>query len=213
MTIKGVIGRKIGMTTHYGVDGAAVPVTAIAAGPCFVTQVKTLSRDGYEAVQLGFGGVKRLNRPLSGHLVRSGGKFRYLQEFPVDDLGDFEVGQEVNVAIFNVGDVVQVSGRSRGRGFAGGVRRHNFAGGPKTHGQSDRHRAPGSIGAGSSPGRVWKGTRMAGHMGNAQVSQRGLRVVLTDPERNLMFVRGSVPGASNALLRIERVKEAMVTED
>ncbi len=201
------------MTTHYEVDGTAVPVTAIAAGPCFVTQVKTLSRDGYEAVQLGFGGVKRLNRPLSGHLARSGDKFRYLQEFSVDDLGDFEVGQEVNVAMFNVGDVVQVSGRSRGRGFAGGVRRHNFAGGPKTHGQSDRHRAPGSIGAGSSPGRVWKGTRMAGHMGNARVSQRGLRVVLTDPERNLMFVRGSVPGASNALLRIERVKEATVTEN
>jgi len=207
MAIEGILGRKLGMTTHYSENGAAEAVTAILGGPCIVTQVKTAARDGYEAVQVGFEPAKRLNKPLSGHLERSGGKYRYLGEFKVSDLGEFEVGQTVGVGIFEPGETVTVVARSKGRGFAGGVRRYHFRGGPKTHGQSDRHRAPGSIGAGSSPGRVWKGTRMAGHMGDERVSQRGLKVVATDPERNLLLVRGSVPGARNALVRIEKPRD------
>ena len=204
MAIQGILGRKLGMTTHYSENGTAEAVTAVLVGPCTVTQVKTVARDGYEAVQVGFESAKRLNKPLSGHLERSGGKFRHLEEFKVTDLGEYEVGQTVDTSMFEPGETVTVVARSKGRGFAGGVRRHHFHGGPKTHGQSDRHRAPGSIGAGSSPGRVWKGTRMAGHMGDERVSQRGLRVVATDPDRNLLLVRGSVPGARNALVRIEK---------
>lgn len=207
MGIQGIFGRKLGMTTHYTEEGAAEAVTVLEVGPCVVTQVKTAARDGYEAVQVGFEGVKRLNRPLTGHMERSGGKFRHLGEFSVSDLGEFQVGQTIDASIFEPGDMVTVIGRSKGRGFAGGVRRYHFRGGPKTHGQSDRHRAPGSIGAGSSPGRVWKGTRMAGHMGNRRISQRGLRVVDTDNERNLLLVQGSVPGARNGVVRIEKPRD------
>ena len=204
MAIQGILGRKLGMTTHYSENGTAEAVTAVLAGPCTVTQVKTVARDGYEAVQVGFETAKRLNKPLTGHLARSGGKYRHLEEFKATDLDQYEVGQTVDVGIFEPGEAITVIARSKGRGFAGGVRRHHFRGGPKTHGQSDRHRAPGSIGAGSSPGRVWKGTRMAGHMGDERVSQRGLQVVASDPGRNLLLVRGSVPGARNALVRIEK---------
>jgi large subunit ribosomal protein L3 len=189
MGIQGLLGRKVGMTTHYKEDGTVQAVTAIETGPCVITQVRTLARDGYEAVQVGFQDARRLNKPLSGHQRRSGGKFRHLQEFQVSDLSDHEVGQRLTAEIFEPGEEINVIGASRGRGFAGGMRRYNFRGGPKTHGQSDRHRAPGSIGAGTSPGRVWKGTRMAGHMGNARVTQKGLEVVLADPERNLLLVK------------------------
>ncbi len=204
MAIQGILGRKLGMTTHYSENGAAEAVTAVLAGPCTVTQVKTAARDGYEAVQVGFESVKRLNKPLAGHLERSGGKYRHLTEFNVTELSEYEVGQTIDVGIFEPGEAITVIARSKGRGFAGGVRRHHFRGGPKTHGQSDRHRAPGAIGAGSSPGRVWKGTRMAGHMGDVKVSQRGLQVIASDPDRNILLVRGSVPGARNALVRIEK---------
>jgi len=204
MAIQGILGRKLGMVTHYRDDGTAEAVTAIQVGPCTVTQIKTVPRDGYEAVQIGFENAKRLNKPLSGHLERSGGMFKHLTEFAATDLGEYEVGQTVDASIFDQGETVTVISRSKGRGFAGGVRRHHFRGGPKTHGQSDRHRAPGSIGAGSSPGRVWKGTKMAGHMGDRRVSQRGLMVVAADAERSLILVRGSVPGARNALVRIEK---------
>jgi len=204
MAIQGILGRKLGMTTHYSENGVAEAVTAVLVGPCTVTQVKTAARDGYEAVQVGFEAVKRLNKPLTGHLERSGGKYRHLSEFKVTELGEYEVGQTIDVGIFEPGEAITVIARSKGRGFAGGVRRYHFRGGPKTHGQSDRHRAPGSIGAGSSPGRVWKGTRMAGHMGDVKISQRGLQVIASDPERNLLLVRGSVPGARNALVRIEK---------
>ncbi len=202
--ISGLIGRKIGMTTYYTDDGRAVPVTAVEVGPCTVTQVKTAARHGYEAVQVGFLPAKNLNKPMAGHLERSGGRFRHLQEFGVEDLGEFEVGQKILANLFDTGDRIKVSGISKGKGFAGGVRRYGFAGGPKTHGQSDRHRAPGSIGAGSSPGRVWPGTKMAGHYGAASITQRGLRVVLSDPSRNLLLVGGSVPGHKNSILRIEK---------
>ena len=149
MTIGGLLGRKIGMTTYYYDDGTAEPVTAVEVGPCTVTQVKTRARDGYEAVQIGFLPARKLNQAESGHQSRSGGKFSHLQEFIVDDLAEFEVGQELKADIFEVGESIKVIGVSKGRGFAGVVRRWNFRGGPKTHGQSDRHRSPGSIGAGT----------------------------------------------------------------
>jgi large subunit ribosomal protein L3 len=204
MTIAGLLGRKIGMTTYYHDDGTAEPVTAVEVGPCVVTQVKTEPRDGYEAVQVGFLQARKLNQPEAGHQSRSGGKFQHLQEFTVDDLGEFEVGQELKADVFEAGEDIKVVGTSKGRGFGGVVRRWNFRGGPKTHGQSDRHRAPGSIGAGSSPGRVWKGTRMAGHYGVDRVTVKGLRVVATDVEKNVVLVRGSIPGAKNGIVRIEK---------
>ncbi len=204
MTIAGLLGRKIGMTTYYHDNGTAESVTAVEVGPCVVTQVKTKARDGYEAVQIGFGAARRLNSPDAGHQVRSGGRFTHLQEFDVDDLAEFEVGQELKADIFEIGESIKVIGTSKGKGFSGVVRRWNFSGGPKTHGQSDRHRAPGSIGAGTSPGRVWPGTKMAGHYGVDTVTVKGLRIVATDVEKNVVLVRGSIPGAKNGIVRIEK---------
>lgn len=204
MTITGLLGRKIGMTTYYHDDGTAEPVTAVEVGPCVVTQVKTQAKDGYEAVQIGFGVARKLNKAESGHQSRSGGTFSYLQEFNVDELSEFEVGQELAADVFEAGEPINVIGISKGRGFSGVVRRYNFRGGPKTHGQSDRHRSPGSIGAGSSPGRVWPGTRMAGHYGVDRVTVKGLKIVVADAEKNVVLVRGSVPGAKNSIVRIEK---------
>ncbi len=204
MTIAGLLGRKIGMTTYYHDDGTAESVTAVEVGPCVVTQVKTEARDGYEAVQVGFGLASKLNQADAGHQARSGGKFEHLQEFGVDDLSEFEVGQELTADVFEAGEPIKVIGTSKGRGFAGVVRRYNFRGGPKTHGQSDRHRAPGSVGAGSSPGRVWPGTRMGGHYGVDRVTVMGLKVVAADAENNVVLVKGSIPGAKNGLVRIEK---------
>ncbi|MEE9285147.1 MAG: 50S ribosomal protein L3 [Dehalococcoidia bacterium] len=206
----GIIGKKLGMTQVFAEDGTAVPVTAIEAGPCTIVQVKTQENDGYQSVQLGFGHRKRLNRPLAGHL-KGLGSFRTLREFRVDDLDSYEVGQEVDVSIFSEGDTVDVTGRSRGMGFAGGVKRHHFHGGPKTHGQSDRHRAPGAIGAGTTPGRVLKGLRMAGHMGDERITTQNLKVVRVDPQRNLLLLRGAVPGAKNGLITIRHAKKARRT--
>jgi len=199
--IEGILGRKLGMFQAFDRDGTVVPVTVIEAGPCTVLQVKTQDRDGYQAVQLGFGARKRVNEPLKGHF-KGLGAFRYLREFSVNDISQWQVGQKVGTEIFEPGDLVHVSGVSKGRGFAGVVKRHGFRGGPKTHGQSDRHRAPGSIGAGTSPGRVLKGMHMAGHMGNRQVTVRNLEVVESNAGRGVLMVKGSVPGAKNALLRI-----------
>jgi large subunit ribosomal protein L3 len=204
MTIAGLLGRKIGMTTYYHEDGTAESVTAVEVGPCVVTQVKTEVRDGYEAVQLGFGSARRLNSPEAGHQDRSGRKFTHLQEFGVDDLSEFEVGQEIKADVFEVGEPIKVIGTSKGKGFSGVVRRWGFRGGPKTHGQSDRHRSPGSIGAGTSPGRVWPGTKMAGHYGVDRVTVKGLKIVATDPEKNVVLVRGPIPGANNGIVRIEK---------
>ena len=206
MTIAGLLGRKIGMTTYYYDDGTAEAVTAVEVGPCTVTQVKTRARDGYEAVQVGFLPARKLNQAESGHQSRSGGKYSHLQEFIVDDLAEFEVGQELKADIFEVGESIKVVGVSKGRGFAGVVRRWNFRGGPKTHGQSDRHRSPGSIGAGTSPGRVWPGTKMGGHYGVDRKTIRGLRVVAADVEKNVVLVRGAIPGAKNGIVRIEKQK-------
>jgi len=204
MTIAGLLGRKIGMTTYYHEDGTAESVTAVEVGPCVVTQVKTEARDGYEAVQLGFGSARRLNSPEAGHQDRSGRRFTHLQEFGVDDLSEFEVGQEIKADVFEVGEPIKVIGTSKGKGFSGVVRRWGFRGGPKTHGQSDRHRSPGSIGAGTSPGRVWPGTKMAGHYGVDRVTVKGLKIVATDPEKNVVLVRGPIPGANKGIVRIEK---------
>ena len=204
MTIQGIIGKKIATTQVFRDNGNADCVTAIQAGPCTVTQVKTLENDRYESVQLGFEQIKSMNKPEEGHLHKAGKLFRYLREIDALSLSDIEVGQEINVSMFKPGDRVNATGLSKGRGFAGGVKRHHFKGGPKTHGQSDRHRAPGSIGAGTSPGKVLKGLKMAGHMGNKQITVRNLEVVSTDPERNLLLLKGSVPGARNSLLIIRK---------
>jgi large subunit ribosomal protein L3 len=204
MTIAGLLGRKIGMTTYYHDDGTAEPVTAVEVGPCVVTQVKTDARDGYEAVQLGFLAASKLNRAEAGHQARSGGTFEHLQEFSVADLAEYEVGQELKADIFEVGEPIKVTGTSKGKGFSGVVRRWNFAGGPKTHGQTSRHRSSGSIGAGSSPGRVWPGQKMAGHYGVDTKTIKGLRVVAADVDNNVVLVRGSIPGAKNGIVRIER---------
>ncbi len=193
------------MTRIFRDDGVVEGVTVIEAGPCFVTQVKNVEKDGYSAVQIGFGLTipRKVNSPMKGHLRRCGQWLTYLKEFRVDDVAaDMQVGQRVDVSIFKSGDVIDVIGISKGKGFAGGMKRHHFRGGPKSHGQSDRHRAPGSVGAGSTPGRVFKGTRMAGRMGGKQITVRKLKVVRVNPERNFIMVKGGVPGAISSILAL-----------
>ncbi len=208
--MKGILGKKIGMTQIFTERGEAVPVTVIEAGPCWVTQVRTERRDGYTAVQLGFEEVdpKKASRKLTkaelGHL-KNVRPLKHLREFRIDgNDGSYEVGAKVDVSQFAAGDKIDVTGTSKGKGFAGGMKRHNFRGGPKTHGQSDRQRSPGSIGSGTTPGRVLKGMRMAGHLGDDRVTVQNLEVVQVDPERNLLLVRGAVPGAKNGLLMIRQ---------
>ena len=201
--LQGFLGKKIGMTQIFREDGRVVPVTVIQAGPCVVTQVKTKETDGYEAVQLGFGDVKRRNKPESGHLKNSR-LSQYLREVGTDDTSEFEVGQSIGVDIFEAGEKVDVIGTSKGRGFAGVMKRWNFGGGPRTHGQSDRARAPGSIGGGTTPGKVYKGLKMGGHMGNRRITVKGLEIIEIDTERNLLLVKGGIPGATNSLVQIRR---------
>jgi len=205
----GIIGKKIGMTQLFQESGETVAVTAIQAGPSVVTQVKSRDRDGYDAIQVGFieNKVKQsqLSSPEKGHL-RGLENVRYLREFRVDDISSVKHGDKVDVGFLKQGDLINVIGFSKGKGFAGVVKRHHFVGGPKTHGQTDRHRAPGSIGATTFPGRVLKGKRMAGHMGNRRVTARNLEVIQADPERNLLLVKGAVPGADGGLLVIEKVR-------
>ena len=205
--LQGFLGKKIGMTQIFRDDGMVVPVTLIEAGPCVVTQIKTKETDGYEAVQLGFGEVKRRNKPISGHLKNSR-LSRYLREVQADDPTEFSVGQTVGVDIFQAGEKVDVIGRSKGRGFAGVMKRHGFAGGPRTHGQSDRARAPGSIGGGTTPGKVFKGMKMPGHMGDRRITVKGLEVINVDTDRNILMVKGGVPGAPNSLVHIRRAGQA-----
>ena len=200
--IQGLIGKKIGMTQRFQ-DGGEVVVTAIEVGPCFVTQVKTEAKDGYNAVQLGFGESKRLNSAEKGHL-KNVGQLGHLREVAADDVATVQVGQKFDVDIFKAGDIIDVIGTSKGKGFAGGVKRYHFAGGPKTHGQSDRHRAPGSVGSTTTPGRVWKGQRMAGHMGHDRVTARNLKVVEVDLPRHVLWVRGAVPGHRKGMLIIRK---------
>tara|TARA_B100000686_G_scaffold90683_1_gene97307 strand:- start:436 stop:1050 length:615 start_codon:yes stop_codon:yes gene_type:complete len=200
--INGILGKKLGMTRVFEENGAVTPVTVVEAGPCTITQIKTRVIDGYDRVQVGFQETKKLNSPQRGHLRRSGGLFRELRELPVSDLEDLEVGQTITADIFTPGEIIKVTGISKGRGFAGGVKRHGFRGGPKTHGQSDRHRAPGSIGAGTYPGKVFKGLKMAGHMGMQQVTVKGLQVVQVDQARNLLLIKGAVPGPQGGVVAI-----------
>ncbi|MCH8061096.1 MAG: 50S ribosomal protein L3 [Chloroflexi bacterium] len=204
MPLHGLIGKKIGTTQVFKENGDSDCVTALWVGPCTVTQVKTSDNDGYEGVQLGYEPVKRLSKPEVGHLRNAGNLFRFLREVGVDDISEVEVGQTVDVSLFEPGEKIDATAYSKGRGFAGGVKRHHFHGGPKTHGQSDRHRAPGSIGAGTTPGRVIKGLRMAGHMGNAKITSRNLEVVSADPERNILLVKGTIPGARNSLVILRK---------
>ncbi|MFQ5921436.1 MAG: 50S ribosomal protein L3 [Anaerolineales bacterium] len=204
--LKGLIGRKVGMTQIFDDTGAAIPVTIIEAGPCFITQIRTHSKDGYNAVQLGLEETsqRRLTGGQLGHLKRTNAPpLRHLREFRVRNLGDLEEGERITVQVFRVGDRVDVVGTSKGRGFAGAIKRHGFHRGPKTHGQSDRERAPGSHGATSTPGRVFKGARGPGHMGSVRVSSQNLRIDLVDPERNLLGVRGSVPGPKGGLVLVK----------
>ena len=202
----GMIGRKVGMMRLYDGEGRVRAVTAIELGPNRVTQLRTHDQDGYEAVQIGFvGNRKRMTRPQRGHLRKAGidERLGVLREFRADP-SQFEVGQEIRSnEEFTPGEYVDVTGTSKGRGFAGGVKRWHFAGGPKTHGQSDRWRAPGSIGAGTTPGKVWKGQKMGGHMGAERKTVRNLLVVLTDESRNLIFVEGSVPGPNSGVISVK----------
>jgi large subunit ribosomal protein L3 len=204
----GILGTKLGMTQIFDELGKAVPVTVIQAGPCKVTQVKTKATDGYEAIQIGYGEIreKLLNKPKLGHLAKSGaGNLRHLKEYRVEDAAQFELGQELNAAAFEKGQLVDVAGDTMGRGFAGYQKRHNFKRGPMAHG-SKNHRLPGSTGAGTTPGRVFPGKRMAGHYGNEQQTIRHLTVVRVDAERNIILVKGAVPGKPGALLNITPTK-------
>jgi large subunit ribosomal protein L3 len=202
--IQGLIGKKLGMSQIFDDTGLAHPVTVLEVGPCVVTQIKTPERDGYSAVQLGFGLDKRLNRPERGHRQESGFMSRTLREVKASDTADMAIGQVITAEAFAEGELVDVTGTSKGRGFQGVVKRHGFRGGPKTHGQSDRLRAPGSIGSSATPGRVFKGMRMAGRMGNDRVTVQNLKVLRVDPERNLLLVQGSVPGANESLVMVRR---------
>jgi len=203
--IDGIIGKKLGMTQIFRQDGRVEAVTAIEAGPCTVVQVKTVAKEGYSAAKLGFGEVRQPKSTRKGHDQESV-KFKKLREIRVDDIKAIEAGQKVDISVFKAGDLVNVTGISKGKGFAGGVKRYHFKGGPKTHGQSDRHRAPGSIGATTSPGRVFKGQRMAGHMGDRRVTAINLEVHGTDPARNLLLLRGAVPGMKNGIVLIRKSK-------
>jgi large subunit ribosomal protein L3 len=203
--ITGLLGTKVGMTHYFGDEGRLVPVTVLRIGPCVVTQVRTQANDGYEAVQLGYGGAKQVNRPKRGHLGDLG-NLRHLREFPTTDLAVHRVGQQFDVTEFRPGELVDVTGTSKGKGFQGVVRRHNYSGGPKTHGQKDRHRAIGSIGAGTYPGRVVKGKPMPGHMGNERVTVRNIRVERVLVGQGLLLVRGAVPGAPNSLVTVRHTE-------
>lgn len=207
----GILGKKIGMTSIFDETGQVIPCTVIEAGPCFVTQIKTKERDGYEAIQLGFDAKKErlVNKPAKGHFAKASvAPTRLLREFRGEDLPEMQPGQEIKVdKVFAKGDLVSVIGTSKGRGFQGVVKRHHFGGGFRTHGQSDRERAPGSIGSSSYPSRVFKGMRMAGRMGGDQITVHNLMVVGIIPDSNLLLVKGSVPGAINGYLEIRKRKE------
>ena len=221
--MKGILGKKVGMTQIFDEKGEIVPVTVIEAGPCYVAQIKSADKDGYQAVQLGFGEVKekRLSRGELGHLglVKTNEKHpqrravtgvpavRHLRELHIKGDEGYTEGQKITADIFTVGEHVDVIGTSKGKGFAGGMKRHHFSGGPRTHGQSDRQRSPGSIAPTTSPGKVHKGKHMAGHMGSERVTASHLKVAMVDAERNLLAVLGSVPGAAGSLVLVKQARK------
>ncbi len=203
--MRGILGKKVGMTQLFDENGNVVPVTIVEAGPCYVTQVKTVETDGYHAVQLGFDEVpeRKLTNGQRGHLEKSGAPLlRRLREIRSTEPAAHALGDIVKADIFAEGDVVDVVGISKGRGFAGAVKRHGFAGGPKTHGQSDRHRATGSRGAGTTPGHTFPGSKAPGQMGNKRVTVQNLKIALVDPERNLLAIRGAIPGPRSGLVMV-----------
>jgi large subunit ribosomal protein L3 len=201
--VKGILGRKIGMTQVFDDDGHAVPVTVIEAGPCRVAQTKTPEKDGYTAAQLAFGEAKRPNKPTAGHYAKAGiTPARHLAELRLDTLEDYALGSEIKADVFEPGDMVDVIGISKGKGFAGAMKRHGFKGLGASHGTQKKHRSPGSIGGCATPARVFKGMRMAGQMGNSRVTTLNLKVIRVDPERNLMLVRGAVPGPRGGLVMV-----------
>lgn len=205
----GLLGRKLGMTQIFDEEGRAVPVTVVQAGPCVVVQKKTEEKDGYRALQLGFGEIKekKVNKPMAGHFRKAAVKpVRYLREFRLDDDGEedrYEVGQELTVELFSAGEYVDVTGISKGKGFLGPIARHGFGRGPMSHG-SKYHRGPGSLGSSTFPGRVFKGRKMAGRTGGERVTVRGLKVVRVDPERNLLLIQGAVPGPRGGIVSIRK---------
>ena len=219
----GILGTKLGMTQVFEAEtGVAIPVTVVQAGPCVVTQIKTEQTDGYTAVQIGYGEAKNKTRQLNtkepkevnryltnaqqGHLVKSGGTpLRHLREYRVDDTGNFELGQQIKVNLFEAGQLVDITGKSIGKGFAGYQKRHNFRRGPMAHG-SKNHRLPGSTGPGTTPGRVYPGKKMAGHLGNVRVTTKKLKIVRIDAERNLLLIKGTIPGKSGTLISIAPAK-------
>ncbi|MEA2509711.1 MAG: large subunit ribosomal protein [Actinomycetota bacterium] len=201
--VKGIIGRKIGMTQVFDEDGHAVPVTLVEAGPCRVAQVKTQESDGYSAIQLSFGEPKRTNKPLAGHYAKAHvDPARHLVELRLDGTGEYSLGTEIKADVFEPGETVDVVGVTKGKGFAGPMKRHNFKGLSATHGTQRKHRSPGSIGACATPARVFKGTRMAGHMGHRRVTTLNLRIIKADAERNLLLIRGAVPGPRGGLVMV-----------
>lgn len=209
--MKGILGKKVGMTQLFDENGVVVPVTVIEAGPCYVTQIKNKESDGYNAVQIGFDEVaeRKLTKGEKGHLKASGAPtLRHLRELRTDSSPEYSLGDILKADIFSEGEMVDVTATSKGKGFAGAVKRHNFAGGPKTHGQSDRQRATGSRGAGTTPGHTWPGGKAPGQMGNKRVTVQNLKVALVDAERNLIAIRGAVPGARNSLVLVRAAVKA-----
>ena len=205
---KGLIGKKLGMTALFTSDGEYIPVTVVQVGPCVVTQIKAMSSDGYNAIQLGFGERKRshINKPMQGHLKKSGaGYFEFLREVPVDDPGEYKLGQTIGLDLFTIGERIDVTGTTKGRGFSGVIKRHGFHGGKKTHG-SRSHRIPGSIGCSAWPAKVIRGKKMPGQYGNTRKTVRNLEIIDIRPEQNLMLIKGAVPGAGNGLVEVKKLK-------
>ena len=204
---KGLLGKKLGMTGIFSRDEKYIPVTVIQAGPCIITQIKTIVTDGYNALQLGFGEKKRhrINRPMQGHLKKSGGScFEVLREFPVDDPSEYALGNTISLDLFEVGELVDVCGTSKGRGFSGVIKRHGFHGGAKTHG-SHSHRVPGSIGCSAWPAKVFKGKKLPGQYGNERNTVKNLEIIDIRPEENLVLIKGAVPGYKSGLIEIRKV--------
>ena len=204
--IKGLLGKKLGMTSVFVNDGRSIPVTVIEAGPCTVTQIKTKANDGYNALQVGFGEKKknRVTKPLAGHFSKAGDKmFVFLKEFMIDDPDSYKLGQAIDLAVFDVGDKVEVSGKTKGRGFSGTIKRHGFHRGPKTHG-SKNYREPGSIGQCAWPSKVFKGKRMPGRYGNTRMTVKNLEIVDIRPDQHLILIKGAVPGPISGLVEIRK---------
>ena len=201
--VKGILGRKIGMTQIFDEGGRAVPVTVVEAGPCHVAQVKRPDKDGYSAIQMAFGQPRRTTKPKEGHFKKANvDPARYLVELRVDDSNEYELGAEIKADVFEPGETVDVIGVTKGKGFAGGMKRHNFGGLGASHGTERKHRSPGSVGAAATPSRVFKGTRMAGQLGNVRVTTLNLKVIKVDLERNLLMIRGAIPGPKGGLVMV-----------